>query len=195
MQNQYRPMPTSTPAAGKRSGGGCLKGCAITLGVAVGLIVLFVLFVIIFGRTIIGHNLPALEARYPLLGPALDLTGMRAKLIPKVDIARLQRGRLQGANDRELVPSDIVLYNSPELETYSASSSQVTGYQRVGISLDDAHAHMLSEMAAQGWELLSDRTTDMGMQLMWKKGQRNCQMDLVAFEGYTEIWLRSTVIK
>ena len=195
MQNQYRPMPTTTPAVQKRSGSGCLKGCAITLGVVVGLVVLFVLFVVIFGRTIIGRNLPVLEARYPLLGPVLDLTGMRAKLTPKVNTEKLQRGRLKGANDRALVPADIGLYDSPALETYSASSSQVTGYQRVSISLDEVHAHMLSEMAAQGWELLSDRTTDLGMQLMWKKGQRNCQMDLVEREDNTEIWLRSTVFK
>lgn len=194
MQNQYQPAPPATGTASapaRRCGGGCLKGCAITAGVLGGLLVLLVLFVLIFGRSILGRSLPALEARYPLLGPALDLTGLRARLTPKVDVQKLQRGRQKGENERGLVPADIVLYANPTLETYSVSRSQVTGYQRVQAPLDEVRAYLLAGMAAQGWELLAERTTERGAQLQWAKTGRNCQVDLVTVQNGTEIWLRS----
>ena len=192
MQNQYPNTPA--PATENHSGSGCLKGCAIPAGVVVGLVALLVLIALIFGRTIIGRNLPALEARYPLLGPALDLTGMRDKLTPRVDVEKLQRGRQAGQNAKDRLPEDITVYPNPSAETYNIAANQVTAYQRVAEPIETVRAYFADAMAELGWELLLERQTDAGVQLSWAKAQRNCQIEFIERGDYTEVWLRSSKV-
>ena len=191
MQNQYPTAPS--PATEKRSGG-CLRGCLISLAVVGGIIILAVLFVLIFGRTLIARNLPALEARYPLLGPALDLTGMRAKLVVPVDTTKLQRGRQAGQNAKDRLPEDITVYPDPSAETYNIAANQVTAYQRVAEPLETVRAYFADAMAELGWELLLERQTDAGVQLSWAKAGRNCQVEFIERGDYTEVWLRSSKV-
>lgn len=181
-------------AAANRKGCGCARGCLIVLLALVLLVVGGGVAALTVGRSYVARQLPAWEAQQPLLGPALDLTGLRGKLAsqPDADLSEQKKARQGGANDKALLPPDLVLYAHPSLEAYNISATQVTAYQRATRTLDEAYAHLVDGMAAQGWELVSEMETAEGLQLGWRKGERTCQVELVAVDGQTELWLRAT---
>ncbi|MHB1318763.1 MAG: hypothetical protein ACYCYF_09120 [Anaerolineae bacterium] len=195
-----QPDPVSLPVQEKASGGcggGCLKGCGIALLALLAVLVLTLVWAAIWGRPFLAARLPEWEAQQPLLTPLLDYSGMRARLVPQADVQELQQGRIEGENDRSLVPADIPLYEHALAEAYSVSASQVTGYQKVSASPDEARAWLLDGMGIQGWALVEERAAvgggavDEGVQLFWTKGERTCQMDILPSGGGAEIWLRS----
>jgi len=188
-----RPTREGEPARGdRRSGCGCPAGCLIALGIVVALVLGGAAAGYVWGRPYIARQLPAWEARFPLLGPALDLTGLRARLVPPTDTERLQRARREGANDRSLLPADIAVYPSAVAETYSVSHDQVTAYQRVAEPLETVREHLSTTMASSGWTLSLERETEVGTLLGWSKEQRTCQVELIPEGRYTEVWLRGS---
>jgi hypothetical protein len=180
-------------AVASRQGCGCSRGCLTVLLTLALLLVGGVVAALTFGRGYVARRLPTWEAQQPLLGPALDLTGLRAKLQPRseVDVYAQKRARQGGVDDRALLPADLALYARPAHEAYNIGATQVTAYQRVSATRDEAHAHVLDGMAAHGWELLQELETPEGLQLAWRKGERTCQIALVAVDGQVELWLRA----
>ncbi|NLD43235.1 MAG: hypothetical protein GX657_07060 [Chloroflexi bacterium] len=184
--------PSAPPAPAKRSGCGCGRGCLIALLVCLVLLVGGGVAGHVYGRPWLAGRLPAWEAQQPLLTLALDYTGLRERLTPPVDTERLQRSRQEGENARDRLPADLVIHPSPAAETFNVSAAQVTAFQRVAEPLEAVQAHLADGMAAQGWSLLLERSTDQGVQLGWAKEQRNCQVELVTSGPHTEVWLRSS---
>jgi hypothetical protein len=188
---------TSSGRASGGCAGGCLKGCGLTLLALVAIVVFAVAWVAIWGRPFLAARLPEWEARQPLLTPLFDYTGLRARLVPQTEVQELQQGRVEGRNDRNLVPNDIPLHDQPRAEAYSVSATELTGYQQVSATLEEARAWLLDGMGIQGWELVEERTidggaADGGVQLFWTKGERTCQMDVLSTGDVTEVWLRSS---
>lgn len=182
----------SPPREAKRSGCGCPAGCLIAVAVVAVLVVGGAGAGYLWGRPYIARQLPAWEAQVPLLGPALDITGLRARLVPPVDTERLQRGRQEGENNPHGLPADLTVYPNPVAETYNVSPTQVTAYQRVAEPLETVRAHLAEGMTRDGWTLAQEREIQDGVQLGWVKEGRACQMELGAYGRYTEVWLRGS---
>jgi hypothetical protein len=183
---------SAPPREARRSGCGCPAGCLIALGVVVALVLGGAAAGYVWGRPYIARQLPAWEARFPLLGPALDLTGLRARLVPPTDTEHLQRTRQEGENDRSLLPADVAVYPTAVAEAYSVSLDQVTAYQRVAEPVEVVREHLATSMAASGWALSAERETEVGTLLGWTKEQRTCQVELIPDGRYTEVWLRGS---
>lgn len=66
----------------------------------------------------------------------------------------------------------------------------VTVYQEVPESVDAVRSHLLDGMDIQGWALAGETAIIDGVQLVWTKDERRCQVDLVAGDRHTEAWLR-----
>ncbi|MHB1293798.1 MAG: hypothetical protein ACYC4R_02265 [Anaerolineae bacterium] len=198
-QYPYPPQqqpPYQTPAPAQKSGcAGCLRGCLISVLAVVAFLLIGAGTAYAFGRPYIAKHLPAWEAEQPLLGLALDYTGLRKHLAPQVDVQAAQSGRQEGEGDRALLPEDLALVPNPVAETFNISMSQVTAFQRISATPETVQAYLLDGMAQQGWELLLERQTDAGVQYSWAKAPRNCQVEIIRREGYTEVWLRSSTIE
>ena len=185
------PVPPASPA-GQRSGcTGCARGCGIALLVLLVALVLAGVAAWTFGRPWLAAQLPALEARQPLLTPLLDYTGLRARLVPAPTGEEPSRERVPGENDRGRLPADILVYDAPIAEAYSIGAAQVTAFQRVHATPEEAAAFFREGMALRGWELVLEREIEDGRHLGWTRDGRTCQVEIVASERHTEIWLRS----
>lgn len=188
------PGPVSRPRSeGDGCGclsGGCLKGCGITLLVLTVLLIAGVAWALIYGRPLLATQLPSWESRQPLLTPLLDHTALRAWLVPQAETQQGGQERIEGRNDRNLVPNDVTLQEYPVLETYSVSADQVTAYQEVASGPDAVREYFLHGMSVQGWTLIAQSDIEGRERLAWAKDDRTCQVEIVAGESCTQLWLR-----
>ncbi len=171
-------------------GCGCLKGCTLALLILAVMSIIAMAALVIFGRPWLAGQLTRWETQQPLLTPLLDYTGARGWLAGDTATEGRDGDRIQGGNDRDLVPNDIVLYQHPLSEAVSVSDSQVTVYQEVPESVDAVRSHLLDGMDIQGWALAGETAIIDGVRLVWTKDERRCQVDLVAGDRHTEAWLR-----
>jgi hypothetical protein len=184
----YRVRPDLGPEP--QRGGGCLRSCLIASLVLVVLLVAGGVGGFILGRAYIARQLPEWEARYPALGIATGLLHLRGDLSAPGEQPGGPAAKQAGANDRALLPADLPVYAYPLAEAYSIAEAHATGYQRVAESYDAVLAHVRESMPRHGWELVAEQPAQGGQLLLWQKGERDCQIEVVAYEGASELWLR-----
>jgi hypothetical protein len=185
----HSPHVTESASGGH---GGCLRSCLIATAVLVVLAVVGMAGVYILGRTYLERQLPAWEARYPAVGLARDLLQLRG------DSALIEPGlqdnaeRMAGVDDRDQMPDDVPLYADPLVETYSVGDDQAVGFQRIASQPEEVLSRLRELMQQDGWELVQEQETTWGYLLVWQKGERSCQMEVVASDESTEIWISTT---
>lgn len=185
-----RPQPA--PESPRKGGNGCLKGCLITTLVVVILVVAGTVLALTAGRAYVARNLPEWEARYPLLALGIDLLSLREQFTAQGGILPAN-GRQAGANDKALLPSDVVVHPSPRAETYNISPDQVTAFQRVAAPADEVYVHLRAAWADKDWSLYDERAVGTTQSLIWQKGDRVCRMEIVPADDSTEVWLRCSI--
>ncbi len=191
---------TSPPVESRsRKPSGCFQTCLIATAVLAILAIVSAAGVFLLGRAYLERQLPVWEAQYPVVGLAADLFRLKEDLAPTgVGVAPAEGGslatgeRLAGVNDKHQMPDDVSLYSDPLVETYSVGVDEAVGFQRVDIQPGQVEEHLREQMAANGWELAREQDTAWGRLLVWEKGQRTCQMEVVGSNTYTEIWIRYT---
>ena len=185
----HNPHVTESASAGY---GGCLRSCLIATAVLVILAVVGMAGVYILGRTYLERQLPAWEARYPAVGLARDLLQLRGDTAPTQPGSQVNAERMAGADEKNLMPDDVPLYADPLVETYSVGEDQAVGFQRVASQPEEVLSRLRELMQQNGWELAREQETTWGHLLVWQKGERSCQMEVVASEEATEIWISTT---
>jgi hypothetical protein len=169
---------------------GCLRSCLLTTLVLVLLAVASVGGAYFFGRAYLARQLPVWEARYPALGLAVDLLHLRENLAPAEGELTAGSERRAGVDDKSAMPDDLPLYPDPEVETYSVGEEQALGFQRVAGTPQAVRSYLEATMPQHGWALAREQDTTWGHLLVWEKGERTCQTEVVASEAATEIWIR-----
>ncbi|MCJ7736730.1 MAG: hypothetical protein MUQ10_05370 [Anaerolineae bacterium] len=178
----------STP--GRR--GGCLRSCLIATAVFVVLAVVSMAGAYILGRAYFERQLLAWEARYPALGLARDLLQLKGDSVPVEQELQVNAERMAGVDDKDQMPDDVPLYPDPLVETYSVGEDQAVGFQRIAGRPEGVLSRLRELMQQNGWELAHEQETAWGHLLVWQKGERTCQTEVVASEENTEIWIRTT---
>lgn len=167
---------------------GCLKGCLIVAIVIVLFLVAGTVLALTAGRAYVARHLPEWEARYPLLGVGVELLSLRDALTAQGSNAA--DGRQAGSNDRSLLPSDVAVHPSPEVETYNIAPDQVTAFQRVAVPSNEVLGQLRHAWTDNGWSLHDEREIGGAPSLVWQKGDRVCRMEVLAIGRGAEVWLR-----
>lgn len=170
-------------------GGGCLRSCLIASAIVLVLVAGGLFATYTFGRRYVSRNLPQWQTQYPLLGWAVTLLDLRESFQDTVPQVVGGSGRVEGEVDKALLPDDLALHPHPASEVYSIGSDHVTGFQRVEEAREPVAAALRNGMDEWGWELVSlleDEATELQV---WRKGERVCQIEVVAGDQ-TEVWLR-----
>lgn len=152
------------------------------------------------GRAYLRRQVPVWQERYPVLSLLPDVLQWTDALQPEEETSgehadngdgwQLGAQRQEGADDKTLLPEDIVLLDDPLVEAYSIENGQGVGYQRLANSPDGVTKQLKEEMAKNDWQLVQEDTIEDGISLVWQKGDRTLHIQITTFEEAAEIWLR-----
>jgi len=117
------------------------------------------------------------------------LAGSFAVAAPEAEMPD-RDARLPGVDDKRLLPDDIYVEPRVVLEAYSIGDDHVTGYQQLDKPPDALLTETRRAMLQNGWEATVEQETPDGWLLIWQKDDRTCTVEVVAYEGDSELWLR-----
>jgi hypothetical protein len=132
-------------------GGGCFKGCLITV------LILFLLAVVLIiggyfaGQSYFEAKLVEWKAEYPILSVVSDLMSLDRNDPFKL-LRETERTRVEGTNDWDSLPAYLPVFDDAIAQTASISDSSVTVYQEVPGRVARVFRTALSRFQAAGWK-------------------------------------------